>query len=329
MVEHPPRLELAMTPTPLMRLPDSLGPPGGELWVKRDDMTGSVLSGNKARKLEFLLAEARSRGADTVITCGGEQTNHGRATAIAARQLGMDSALLLRTEDPAHPPPPRGNLLLSRLVGAQVHWIDRVEWQARNARMEAIASDLRQAGRHPYVIPEGGSNALGAWGYIRCVGELSHQLPEGPATLVYACGSGGTGAGLLLGIQLLGLPWRAVGVNVCNDQSYFVRVIGSIVEEARSTYRLPVSVPPASIEIRDGHVGAGYAVSRPEERALAADLARRTGLVLDPVYTGKAFQGLRQELTRDPEAFGHRVVFLHTGGVFGLFVREEELTAHL
>jgi D-cysteine desulfhydrase len=326
MLHYPKRIELAALPTPIrpaQRLSDLLGV---ELLWKRDDLTGATLSGNKVRKLEFLVAEALDAGADTLVTCGGEQSNHCRATAIVAAEQGLRSFLLLRTENPRQPPASEANILLDRLVGAEIRWISHEEYRRRAELFVEVESALRAAGRRPYLIPEGGSTALGAWGYIRCVEELAVQLPQGePATLVYAAGSGGTGAGLILGVKLLGLNFRVVGVNVCDDRDYFVRAIGSLVEEAIRRFALPVAFVRSEIEIVDGYVGAGYAKSQPAELARLRDVARLEGIVLDPVYTGKAFYGLFTELQRDRHRFGSRIVFIHTGGVFGLFPKSAEL----
>lgn len=325
MLKHPDRIPLAHVPTPVGRLRHLSERYGVNLFAKRDDLTGAALSGNKVRKLEYLLAEAEAGGADLVVTCGGAQSNHCRATAIAARQRGLDSLVLLRVPDPAHPPAIEGNILLDRLVGAEVRWVSRAEYARRAALFQEIAGELQGRGRRPYIIPEGGSNALGAWGYVRCVEELAAQLPPGPATLVYAAGSGGTGAGLILGVRLLRLPWRVVGVNVCDDREYFVRVIGEIVEAAVRRWSLGIAFSRDEIEILDGYVGEGYAVSRPEELGLIRDVARAEGLILDPVYTGKAFYGLVREIEKSPKALGERIVFLHTGGIFGLFPKTAEL----
>jgi D-cysteine desulfhydrase len=324
-IDHPPRVSLARVPTPLERASRLGAQLGVDLWVKRDDLTGAALSGNKVRKLEYLFAEAEAQGADTVVTCGGEQSNHCRATAVAAAQRGMSPFLLLRTENPAAPPPVEANILLDKLVGAEVRWVSRDEYRRRAEIFPRVADELRARGRKPYLIPEGGSNALGAFGYVRCVEELAAELPPGPATVVYAAGSGGTGAGLILGVKLLALPWRVVGVNVCDDREYFLRVIGEICEQAIDRFRLPIAFQRGDVEIVDGYVGIGYAKSRPEELATLRDVARAEGLVLDPVYTGKAFHGLRSELARDRRAFGERVVFVHTGGIFGLFPKSGEL----
>jgi D-cysteine desulfhydrase len=323
----PPKVSLARLATPLQPLPRASAALGVELLVKRDDLTGAALSGNKVRKLEYLLAEALAAGADTVITCGGEQSNHARATAVAAAQLGLRCVLVLRTDDPARPPGASGNILLDRLVGAELRFISRRQWQDRDAIMAEEAARQRAAGHAPYVVPEGGSNALGSWGYLECARELEADLAALPpcpsTTIVYACGSGGTGAGLVMGGRALGWPARGVriaGVNVCDDRAYFEQRIGAICDDMATRFGLaPLAAAPLDLDIVDGHVGLGYARSRPEELATLRELARRDGVVLDPVYTGKAFHGLVTELARDPRRFGERVVFVHTGGMFGLF----------
>jgi D-cysteine desulfhydrase len=302
-----------------------------KIWLKRDDHTSSELMGNKVRKLEYLMAEALAENATHVITCGGEQSNHARATAFAAAQLGLKSLLILRTDDPERPPGPTGNILLDRLVGAELQWISRSAWLSRNQLLAEAAERVRRAGDRPYVVPEGGSNALGSWGYLRAMHELADDLagiasPEHPVTVVYACGSGGTGAGLILGAKLLGLAKRGIrvaGVNVCDDRAYFVDAITRICAEADERWQLGANVTEADIEIVDGHVGRGYAKSRPEELATIRDVCRSDGVVLDPVYTGKAFHGVVTELAANPSRFGAAVAFLHTGGIFGLFAPSE------
>ncbi len=324
----PRKVALARTGTPLEPLPRTSAALGVEVLVKRDDLTGAELTGNKVRKLEYLLAEAEDLGADTVITCGGEQSNHCRATALAAARRGLACRLVLRTDDPAQPPATTGNILLDRLAGAAIRWISRPDWARRNPIMEEEAAAVRAAGGVPYVIPEGGSNAVGSWGYVAAAAELADDLATLPArstTVIYACGSGGTGAGLIVGAKLHGLPARLAGVNVCDDRAYFVDAIGRIAADMIARWTLPIAVGPDDIDIVDGHVGRGYAKSRPEELITIRDLCRRDGLVLDPVYTGKAFHGVVTELARDRARFGERIVFVHTGGVFGLFPAAAEL----
>jgi len=331
MIPYPDRIHLARIPTPLERLDRTSDLLGVELWMKRDDLTGAELSGNKVRKLEFLFADARAQGADTVVTCGGEQSNHCRATALAATRLGLGSVLLLRTADPAHPPATSGNILLDRLAGAEIIWITPDDYRRRAEIFERECERLRAAGRRPYVIPEGGSNAVGSWGYVGCAEELAADLaalPPRPTTVVHACGSGGTAAGMILGKRLAGLDRLGVKVacvNVCDDRDYFAGVIDRICREFAERYQLCQGAGADDIEIVDGYVGLGYARSRPEELACMRDLARREAIVVDPVYTGKAFYAVTRELARDRSRFGERIVFLHTGGIFGLFPIAEQL----
>lgn len=331
---YPARVSLARLPTPLMHLPRTSEILGVELHVKRDDLTGVELTGNKVRKLEFLLAEAQSRGADTVITCGGAQSNHCRATALAGARLGLHVVLILRAADPANPPPMVGNLLLDRLAGAEIVWVTPAEYAQRHEIFEREAARLRAAGRMPYAIPEGGSNAVGAWGYVLAAEELAADLavlPPRPTTIVYACGSGGTGAGLVLGARLLGLAEkgiRVVGFNVSDTSEHFVSAIHEMIVAFDERYGSAVSIgrPDKSvIEMIDGYVGTGYGKTQEGELALLRDMARREGIVFDPVYSGKAFYGMWKELERDRERFGERVVFVHTGGVFGLLAEAEAL----
>lgn len=335
-LDYPAHIELARIPTPLQKMTRLSGKLGVEIFFKRDDLTGSALSGNKIRKLEFLLADAKVCGADTVLTCGGAQSNHCRATALAATRVGLESLLLLRTPDPDHPPAPDGNILLDRLAGAEIVWITPQEYQQRDVFFQREAERLRAAGKKPYIIPEGGSTAMGAWGYVRSMAELAADLAaidggtSKPTTVISATGSGGTTAGLLLGAQLLDLDVRVAGVNVCNDRDYFVQVIDRICADFFKTQLKQSSAKlERPIEIIDGYVGRGYALSRPEELRAICELARLEGVILDPVYTGKAFFGMLAELEKNRPAFGPRIVFYHTGGLFGLFPIFNQIAAVL
>ncbi len=321
----PPRIQLAHTPTPLQKMERLSRQAGVEIFFKRDDFTGSELSGNKIRKLEFLLADALAKGADTMITCGGAQSNHCRAAALAAVRAGLSSLLLLRTDDPSNPPAASGNILLDRLAGSEIVWITPAEYRRRDEIFEREAQRLRNGGRKPFIIPEGGSTALGAWGYVAAMDELVADLKRldgrdvKPTTVVCATGSGGTAAGLALGARLSGLDIRVVGVNVCDDRDYFVAIIDDICRQFKQTWLPDDSAGMPPYQIVDGYVGRGYALSRPEELAAIRDLVRLEGVVLDPVYTGKAYFGMMTELAKDPQRFGERIVFVHTGGLFGLF----------
>ena len=325
-ITRPARLSLANLPTRVQPLDRVLtgGPP---LFVKRDDETGSDLTGNKVRKLEYLLAEAEEEGADVIVTCGGVQSNHCRATAIAARRLGIDSLLFLRGEEP---PECDGNLLLDAMVGAELRFITPEAYARRRAVMSEAADQLRAAGRRPYVIPEGGSNALGSFGYVSLFEELRAQAGPWPwRHLVCAVGSGGTLAGLLIGRALTGVDLEIWGVNVCDSAAYFQARVLEIEREFRDRFLAPNVGPlfdTEAIRILEGYKGPAYAVPFAEELETIRLVARREGLLLDPVYTGKAFHGLLQEAKRG--RFGSDgVLFLHTGGAFSLFPYRHELLA--
>jgi len=335
-IKFPPHIDLARLPTPikpLQRLGEKLGI---ELYIKRDDLTGFALSGNKIRKLEFVMADAIHQHADTVLTCGGAQSNHARATAVAAARLGLQCRLLLRTPDPSDPPPPEGNILLDCMAGAEIVWITPDEYKHRNQIFEREADSLREFKRRPYIIPEGASNALGTWGYIRAMEELAADIAslpniaDQPVTIINPAGSGGTTAGLILGAKLLGVNARIVSFNVCDDRDYFMEVIGKICESAISDFKL--NLPFArerDIEIIEGYVGSGYALSQPQELKLLCEIARAEGIFLDPVYTVKAFFGMVSELKRNPARFGERIIFIHTGGIFGLFPVADQIASLL
>jgi len=330
----PPRVPLARLPTPLEPSRVFGARLGLSLWWKRDDLTGAELTGNKVRKLEYLLADAEAEEADTVITCGGEQSNHCRATALCAARRGLRCVLLLRVPDPGAPPTVAANSLLARLAGAEIRYLSVEEYRRRAEIFRGVVEELRVRGRRPYVIPEGGSNALGAWGYIQAMSELHTQLGGRPVTVVYAAGSGGTGAGIELGIRRL--RWsgaRALGFAVCDDRATFQRQIASIAAEASARFGLDIEVQESAIEIIDSYIGPGYAQTTPEMLALIVDVARSEGIVLDPVYTGKAFFGLCREQTLGNAAVvgssAGDVVFLHTGGIFGLLPFADRLRALL
>ena len=335
-IPYPARLDLARTPTPLERLSRWSNKLGVEVYLKRDDLTGVELSGNKVRKLEFLLADALAKGSDTILTCGAAQSNHARATAIASARLGLETRLLLRTRNPDNPPSVEGNILLDRLVGAEIVWLTFEEYGRRSEMLEREAESLRRSGKVPYIIPEGGSNSLGAWGYVRAVEEVAKDLEDllgngyRSTTIVHATGSGGTTAGLVLGVKLLGLDAQVAGINVCNDRNYFIEVVGEICNAAIADYQLEIPFSPQKdIHIIDGYVGEGYGKANDQVLSLLVELARTEGIILDPVYTGKAFYGMTQELKRSPEVFGDRIIFFHTGGIFGLFPMAAQLKAFL
>ncbi len=319
--KFPPRIMLANLPTPIQkleRLSEQWG--GPEIYVKRDDLTGMALSGNKIRKLEFVIAEARNQGVDLLITCGGIQSNHARATAVTATRLGMKSYLVLRGQEGDEVD---GNLLIDFLVGAKVKYITGDDYSTCvDEIMAELAENFRKDGYHPYVIPEGASNELGAMGYLVATEEIVMQLQKLDLQidfLVCADGSGGTHAGLLLGQKFYRQKYQVVGVNVCDDEAYFVDKINRISKKAIDRFNLSVDLKKEDIKVIDGYVGEGYALNRQEEIDFIKQVAITEGLILDPVYTGKALFGIKDQISKGQFKKGERILFIHTGGLFGLF----------
>ncbi len=327
-INYPNRVKIAAIPTPIDRLSHWSRELGVDLYIKRDDMTGSDLSGNKGRKLEFHFAEAQARGCNVVVTCGGAQSNHARATAIAARRLGMDAVLILRSRTtPPGGEPINGNLFLDQLVGARIVWVTPDEYRARDAVFERVGAELRAAGRTPYLMPEGGSDEVGAWGYVAAVEEIAAQEREMGVqfdAIVHAVGSGGTTAGLVLGTKLVGVGAEVRGFAVCDDTAYFVDRVTAIVDRTIDRYQLRIPFASKELRVDDRYKGIGYALSLPAERALVRQVAETDGIILDPVYTGKAFFGMVDLMRADRLSFGRRVLFVHTGGIFGLMAAASE-----
>lgn len=327
---RPPRLSIAALPTavrPLDRLSKQWG--GPRIWIKHDDDTGAVVSGNKIRKLQYTVAQAQRDGADTLVTCGGIQSNHCRATAALARRLGLDVVLCLRGTPPSRL---EGNLLLDHVLGAQIHWWTPEQYADNESGMAAIAQTLRDQGKHPAVIAEGCSMPSGVWGYIEAAEEIAAAQVEHDVTfdaVVHAIGSGGTSAGLEIGARLAGLTGRIRGVCVCDDADYFRARIADLCRATVEQYGgdPSLAVPAADIDVIDGYVGAGYAMSRPEELAVLAEVARTEGVILDPVYSGKAMVALKAELSGPRFADTDNVLFVHTGGIFGLAAHADGLAA--
>ena len=311
------RVSIGHLPTPLEplhRLSAMLG--GPELWIKRDDQTGLATGGNKTRKLEFLVADALAQEADTLISCGATQSNHARQTAAAAAKFGMACTLVLRGEEP---PQAQGNLLLDRLLGAEVVWAGD---EPLVERMEAVADDLRAQGRRPYVVPYGGSNPLGASGYVAAMEELLAQCAERDLHfdhIVLASSSGGTQAGLMVGARALGYEGRILGISVDPTADRLRQTLADLATATAGRLGLGFTFAPEDFDVVDRYLGGGYAVIGDLEREAIRTLARVEGILLDPVYTGRAFGGLLDLIRQG--AFGpqERVLFWHTGGIPGLF----------
>jgi len=321
----PQKLTLACLPTPikkLERLSAHLGGPA--IFVKRDDLTGAALSGNKIRKLEFVIKDAIDKGCDTLITTGGLGSNHARATAVAARQLGLHPFLVLRGSPG---PAADGNLLLNTLLDAEIKFISRADYENRDEIMAEAAEDLRKKGRRPYIIPEGASNALGAWGYFEAAKEIKSQieqyrLPSFDAVIV-PVGSGGTYAGFADGSDYYGLHSPLYGVNVSKNAAFFIDRITMIMHSFRQQFHYPKPVPADNIHIIDGYTGKGYALSSTDELETIRLVAGLEGIFLDPVYTGKAMHGLIGQIQSGRFTKKMNLLFIHTGGIFGLFPKRQ------
>jgi len=322
----PESFSFARIPTPITTLSRlSALFDGVEIFIKRDDLTGAPLSGNKVRKLDFVLADAASRQADTLITCGGTQSNHARATAVLAAQLGMQAILVLRGSPPEAP---QANLLLDKLVGAHVRYITADEYRRVLPLMEQIAAEeAKYRGRKPYIIPEGASNALGSCGYIKAVQEIKDQQQAMGVefdAIVVPVGSGGTLAGLLMGKKLYRLKADVIGVCVCDSADYFTHKILDIAAEAKELFGDDFTIDREDIHILEDYVGAGYAKSIPREIEVMLQVARTEGIILDPVYSGKAMTGLVNELHSGRIQDYKKILFIHTGGIFGWFTDFEK-----
>lgn len=324
MIKVPERIKLANLPTrieKLDRLSAALG--GPQIYIKRDDQTGMELSGNKVRKLEYSLKEALDNGCDYLITCGGLQSNHCRATAAAAVKLGMKCCLVLKGEEDSIPV---GNLLLNRLLGAEIRFITAEQYSnQRSEILEGIKQEMDQKGFKSYIIPEGASNGIGSFGYYTAMEEIMAQEKELNISfdcIVLAVGSGGTYSGLWLANKLHSRSGAICGINVSGDAEYFKLRIKEILYDSIKYMDVSVPVNKDEINIIDGYVGRGYALSRPEELMFIHDLAKLEGVILDPVYTGKAMYGLTEEIKKGSFKDYKNILFIHTGGLFGLFPQE-------
>jgi D-cysteine desulfhydrase len=289
-------------------------------------LSESGASGNKIRKLEFTLAEAQARCADTLITCGGLQSNHCRATALLGAKLGFAVELVLRGVPGGLP---EGNLFLDALAGATVHGFPVERYQRElPALLESVAAAVRSQGGSPFLIPTGASDGIGVWGYVNAAAELQSDFRAAgiqPRHVVVATGSGGTQAGLTAGFACLGEEISVHGVAVCDDAEYFRNKVLADLGEWVVRYGVDLDLEQLQISTLDGYIGPGYGKAQPEVLDTIRRIARLEGLLLDPVYTGKAFHGLLTELAAGRLSEAPDIVFVHTGGIFGLFAQRAEL----
>jgi len=316
-VKTPKKLSLARLPTPLQpldRLSESIG--GPRIWIKRDDLTDGIGGGNKIRKLEFVLADALSQNANVLITSGGLQSNHCRATALVAAQLGLRSHLILRGKSQEFA---NGNLLLDHLLGAKIQYATAKEFNHLDETYRTTMAHYVDQGDRPYSIPIGASNALGLWGYIEAAKELKVDYDAAsikPSHLFLAVGSGGTFGGLLLGSALFGLSSSLRGICVSENARHFQEKLDHDLAQWRLSF--DGSFSPTVDGLLDGYIGAGYGIASDEDFATIEQVARLEGIILDPVYTAKAFRGMLDRIEEESINKGD-IVFLHSGGVYGLF----------
>ncbi|XP_052103570.1 uncharacterized protein LOC127737077 [Mytilus californianus] len=314
------RLGNMNTPIHEWRLPNV--PSGFKVYIKRDDMPGSTLSGNKVRKLEFLFADAIDKGFKNVITCGFIQSNFTRSAAIAAAQLGLKCHLLLVncSANLTY----EGNVLLDKMSGANIYLISYRPNPSKygkniTPRMEKLAAHIKkETGEDSYLLPIAGANVVGLYGYIAAFQEMISQgILEEFDDIVVTCGSGGTAAGLCIANYLNQSKLRIHAIAIGDNKQSFMEHINDSIKEVG----LGDSVCADDIiDIVDGYKGRGYGLSTPEEQEFIQSVSKNTGIILDPCYTGKAANGLVQELTSNPDRFqGNRILFIHTGGIFGLF----------
>ncbi len=308
-----PRLHFAHLPTPVEALPQlSAALKGPRLLVKRDDQTGLAFGGNKTRKLEYLLADAREQGAQTLISAGAVQSNHCRQTVAAAIRFGMDCILVLFGDPPE---PPDGNHLLHHLLGALVIYTKRDQMQAK---LDEVFREAKSEGRQPYLIPYGGSNPIGALGYVTAMEELAKQNAD-PDWIVFPSSSGGTQAGMLVGARLSGFKGKILGISVDETAKILTERVASLATETAGFIGKNFHFSARDILVNDEYTGGGYAVMGDPEIEAIRLFAQREALLLDPVYTGRAAAGLIDLIRKDAFKPTETVLFWHTGGGPALF----------
>ena len=313
-----PNIPFAILPTPVYKLEGLSKEYGKNIYIKRDDMTGVALGGNKVRKLEFLLADARERGVDVVLTAGGPQSNHAMLTAACAAKIGMKAILVLKKRGELT----GGNLILDDIFGAEVRMVDTDTYDDVYAEMERIMEQLRKEGHTPYFIPVGGSVPMGSLGYVNCALEIANQAESLGVkfdSIVSATGSGGTYAGLTYGAKLYMPGTRSVGVGVCDDP--FADIVFDLMNGVKELMESDVPVEREDIHI-EYQIGPGYAIPSEEGCAAVRRLARSEGILVDPVYTGKALAGFFRLLEDGYFDQDEDILFVHTGGAGVLFAVE-------
>ncbi|MFX0114380.1 MAG: D-cysteine desulfhydrase family protein [Candidatus Hodarchaeota archaeon] len=313
-----PRIHLCLLPTPivpLQRLTKHLG--GAKIFIKRDDLTGIAFGGNKNRKLEFLLADAREKKADVIVTEGALQSNHCLQTAACSSKLGLECELVLSGEDPKTI---TGNLLLDQILDVRIHRVkDRAE---RKIVMNEIEENLRSLGKTAYIIPSGGSTKIGALGYLNCASEISKQSKEMAVTFdyfVHSSGSGGTQSGILIGKELYYPELEVLGISDGESKEALEAKIKGIIKEFNDEWGLDLRIHKDTIKVLEGYFGEGYGIPSQEMISTVKQIAKLEGIFLDPVYNGKAMVGLIDLIRSEAISRDQNVLFLHSGGGPSIF----------
>ena len=311
----PDKYNFANIPTPLQ----SKVFEGCKFFIKRDDLTGVELTGNKVRKLEYLLFDAKRQKCEYIFTSGGDQSNHARATAIAAASMGFKSKLFLWGNQNQKPD---GNLFLDKLIGSDIQFLTKKEYKSVYKTMVEESEILKSKKKKAYVIPSGGSSIVGIWGYINFVKELSQQVDlKKIKGIVFANGSAGTASGILLGAALLGINLKIFPVIVLDTKEQVYHEIETLTSECIIEFGLDVKVNMKNVEIIEGYSEEGYKNISQDKIILINKFFRKTGILLDPVYTGKAFVAYYENFLKNRKSTN--VMFLHTGGIFGAFAKKK------
>lgn len=312
----PQKLNIANTPTPIQKHNFN----GCTFFIKRDDLTGVELTGNKIRKLEYLLYDAKKNNADYIFTTGGDQSNHARATVIAAKMLGFRTKLFLWGKEKANP---GGNLFLDKVFGAEIQYLSKEEFFNVDEIIIREKEKFEKKGIKVYDVPAGGSSPLGIWGYINFVNELNSQIDIKNIKGIFASsGSGGTAAGLLVGVSMLNLNLKILAVNVLLSKKELQDYIFSIADECVKKYKLNIKIKKENLEIIDGYSSEGYKNILPEKINIIKLFAHQSGILFDPTYTGKAFFAYNDLFLKGKKS--SKILFVHTGGIFGVFSKRKD-----
>lgn len=317
-MKMPKSISIANLPTKIEKLERLSKELDKNIYIKRDDQTGTEISGNKIRKLEFAVKEALDNGCDYLITCGGIQSNHARATAAVAAKLGMGSYLVLRGNQESDV---EGNYFLDKILGANIKFVTPEEYRENRMNiMENIEEELAKEGHKAYILPEGASNGIGSFGYYKAMEEILEQEKELHVkfdAIVVTVGSGGTYAGLYYANHIKNNDSTIYGINICDDDEHFKTVVQGLFKDMDKYSGEKINIDREDIDIIHGYPGEGYALSRPEEIEFIHRFAKLEGIILDPVYTGKAMYGFVEEVKKGKFDEHKNILFIHTGGIFG------------